>query len=186
MEETGNILYSIINEIGKKKIQSDIALDIGLSRQHIQMILAQCEKHMEDSSDKSIGSLCEALLHFMLTAGTLPSVRKVRIDNIDLDIVIPNLHTLRKFPDKAIVIQISKDAKNIIKDHLKNVIKIQPNVKNLWVVSKKPLLADYINYVFESGNNVTPSLLKRNFHDIILDIDTFLEQTKDRSFRFFH
>jgi hypothetical protein len=186
MEETGNILYSIINEIGKKKIQSDIALDIGLSRQHIQMILAQCEEHMQDSSDKSIGSLCEALLHFMLTAGTLPSVRKVRIDNIDLDIVIPNLHTLRKFPDKAIVIQISKDAKNIIKDHLKNVIKIQPNVKNLWVVSKRPLLADYINYVFESGNNATPSLLKRNFQDIILDIDTFLEQTKDRSFRFFH
>jgi hypothetical protein len=58
MEETGNILYSIINEIGKEKIQSDIALDLGLSRQHIQMILVQCEKQMEDSSDKSIGSLC--------------------------------------------------------------------------------------------------------------------------------
>lgn len=185
MEETGNILYSIISEIGKEKIQRDIALDIGLSRQHIQMILAQCEKRIEDSSDKNIGSLCEALLHFMLTACTLPSVRKVRIDNIDLDIGIPNLHTLRKFPDKAIVIQISKDSKSIIKD-LKNVIKIQPNVKNLWVVSKRPLLTDYINYVVESGDNATPSLLKRNFQDIILDIDTFLEQTKDRSFRFFH
>lgn len=185
MEETGNILYSIISEIGKEKIQRDIALDIGLSRQHIQMILAQCEKRIENASDKSIGSLCEALLHFMLTACTLPSVRKVRIDNIDLDIGIPNLHTLRKFPDKAIVIQISKDSKSIIKD-LKNVIKIQPNVKNLWVVSKRPLLTDYINYVVESGDNATPSLLKRNFQDIILDIDTFLEQTKDRSFRFFH
>ena len=186
MEEIGNILYSIINEIGKEKIQSDIALDIGLSRQHIQMILAQCEKRIENASDKSIGSLCEALLHFMLTACTLPSVRKVNIDNIDLDIVIPNLHTLRKFPDKAIVIQISKDANSIIKDQLKNVIQIQPNVKNLWVVSKRPLLTDYINYVVESGDNAAPSLLKRNFEDIILDIDTFLVQTKDRSFRFFH
>jgi len=185
MGEIGNILYPIISEIGKEKIQSDIALDIGLSRQHIQMILAQCEKRIEDASDKSIGSLCEALLHFMLTTCTLPSVRKVRIDNIDIDIVIPNLHTLRKFPDKAIVIQISKDAKSIIKDQLKNVIKIQPKVKNLWVVSKKLILADYLNYIVESENNALPSLLKRNFQDIILDIDTFLEQTKDTSFRFF-
>jgi hypothetical protein len=185
MGDIGNILYSIISEIGNEKIQSDIALDIGLSRQHIQMILAQCEKRIENASDKSIGSLCEALLHFMLTACTLPSVRKVNIDNIDLDIVIPNLHILRKFPDKAIVIQISKDSKSIIKD-LKNVIKIQPNVKNLWVVSKRPLLTDYINYVVEPRDNATPSLLKRNFQDIILDIDMFLEQTKDRSFRFFH
>lgn len=186
MGEIGNILYSIINEIGREKIQSDIALDIGLSRQHIQMILAQCEKRIEDAGDKSIGSLCEALLHFMLTACTLPSVRKVTIASIDLDIVIPNLHTLRKFPDKAIVIQISKDSKCIIKEQLKNVIKIQPNVKNLWVVSKRPLLADYINYVVDPGDNATPSLLRRSFQDIILDIDTFLEQTKDRSFRFLH
>jgi len=56
----------------------------------------------------------------------------------------------------------------------------------LWVVSKRPLLADYLNYVVESGDNATPSLLRRSFQDIILDIDTFLEQMKDRSFRFFH
>ncbi len=57
MWEIGNIHYSIINDIGKQKIQSDIAFDIGLSRQHIQMILAQCNKQIEDSSDKSIGSM---------------------------------------------------------------------------------------------------------------------------------
>jgi len=33
-------------------------------------------------------------------------VRKVRIDDIRLDIVIPNIHTVRNFPDKAIVIRI--------------------------------------------------------------------------------
>jgi hypothetical protein len=57
MGEIGNILYLIINEIGKQKIQSDIALDIGLSRQHIQMILARCNKQIEDASNKSIGSM---------------------------------------------------------------------------------------------------------------------------------
>jgi len=185
MEEIVDILYSIISERGKEKIQSDITSDIELSRQHIQMILAQCDKRIQVASDKTIGSICEALLHFMLTACTLPSDRKVSIDDIDLDIVIPNLHTLKKYPDKAIVIQISKNTGNIMNKQLKDVIKIQPHVKNLWVVSKKPLLAEHINYVVEPGKNAKPSMQKRNFHDIVVDIDMFLKKTKDRSFRFF-
>jgi hypothetical protein len=28
--------------------------------------------------------------------------------------------------------------------------------------------------------------MRRSFHDIIVDIDSFLERTRDRSFRFFH
>jgi hypothetical protein len=71
----------------------------------------------------------------MLTAGTLPSGRKVRIDNIDLDIVIPNLHTLNNYPEKAIVIQIVKDSKSITGDLQKNMTKIQPNANNLWMVT---------------------------------------------------
>ena len=186
MEDIGNTLYSIIGEIGKEKIQSDITLNIELSKQYIQMILAQFNKHIDIANDESIGFLCEALLHFMLTACTLPSVRKVTIDNVNLDIVIPNLHTLGNFPDKAIVIQIPKNAKSMTKHEQTNLRKIQPNIKNLWIVTKEPLFGDYINYSIESANNRETSSIKRNFGDIIVDIDTFLEQTKDRTFSFFH
>ena len=186
MEDIGNILYSIIGKIGREKIQSDITLNKELSRKYIQMILTQCTRGVDVANDECIGSLCEALLHFLLTACTLPSVRKVSIDHINLDIVIPNIHTLRNFPDKAIVIQIPKDAKITMKDEQKIVTKIQPNVKNLWIVTREPLLGDYINYTVESANNSKTSSARRNFHDIIVDIDTFLEQAKDRSFRFFH
>jgi hypothetical protein len=186
MEDIGNTLYSIIGQIGKEKIQSDITLNIELSKQYIQMILAQCNKLIDIASDESIGTLCEALLHFMLTACTLPSFRKVTIDNINLDIIVPNLHTLSIFPDKAIVIRIPKDAKSITKLELKNLRKIQPNIKNLWIVTKEPLFGDYINYSIESVNNRKTSSLVRNFGDIIVDIDTFLKQTKDRTIRFFH
>jgi hypothetical protein len=186
MEDIGNTLYSIIDDIGKEKIQSDITLNIELSKQYIQMILAQCNKLIDIASDESIGTLCEALLHFMLTACTLPSVRKVTIDNINLDIIVPNLHTLSNFPDNAIVIQIPKDAKGITKHEQENLRKIQPNIKNLWIVTKEPLFGDYINYSIESVNNRKTSSVVRNFGDIIIDIDTFLEQTKDRTFRFFH
>jgi hypothetical protein len=186
MEGIGNILYTVISEIGIEKIQSDITLDIELSRRYILMILDRCKKLVNLGNEEYIGSLCEALMHFMLTACTLPSGRKLRIDNINLDIVIPSLHTLRNYPEKAIVIQIVKDSKNIIGDRQKNITKIQPNANNLWIVTREPVLGDYVNYTVESGNNKNTTFLRRNFHDIIVDIDTFLEQTKDRSFRFFH
>ena len=186
MESIGNILYSVITEIGKEKIQSDITLNIELSRRYILMIMDRCKKIVNLGNEEYIGSLCEALLHFMLTACTLPSGRKVRIDNINLDIVIPNLNTLRNYPEKAIVIQIVKDSRSITGARQNNITKIQPNANNLWIVSREPLLGDCVNYTVESGNNKNTSFLRRNFHDIIVDIDTFLEQTKDRSFRFFH
>ena len=186
MEDIGNTLYSIIGEIGKEKIQSDITLNIELSKQYIQVILAQFYNRVDVANDESIGTLCEALLHFMLTACTLPSVRKVMIDNINLDIIVPNLDTLSNFPDKAIVIQIPKDAKSITKNEQNNLRKIQPNIKNLWIVTKEPLFGDYINYSIESVNSKETSSVIRNFGDIIVDIHTFLEQTKDRTFRFFH
>jgi hypothetical protein len=185
MESIGNILYSIINEIGKEKIQTDITLNVGASSQYIQMIIDRC-KGVVNLNDKNVGSLCEALLHFMLTTRTLPSVRKVRHGKMNLDVVIPNLHALRNFPEKTIIIQIVKDSQGITEDQQKDIATIQPNVNNIWVVTKEPASGYYVNYPAESGNNKSTSFQRRNFHDIIVDIDAFLEKTNDRSFRFFH
>jgi len=137
-------------------------------------------------NDENVGLFCEALLHFMLTTCTLPSVRKVSIEKINLDIVIPNLHALRNFPKKAIIIQIVKDSKGITEDQQKDIAAIQPNVSNIWVVTKAPASGDYLNYTAECENEKRTTFQRRNFHDIIVDIDAFLEKTNDRSFRFFH
>jgi hypothetical protein len=188
MENISNTLYSIIDEIGKAKIQSDITLKIELTRHYIQIIFDRFNRLVGNASDESIGSLCEALLHFMLTACTMPSARKVTIDNIDIDIVIPNIPTLSNSPDKAIVIQIPKDVRSLTKQIHENLTTFQPNIKNLWIVTKEPVLGNYLNYSVELENNrktVSPWQL-RSFYDIIVDIDTFLQQTKDRTFRFFH
>ena len=115
----------------------------------------------------------------------MPSARKVTIDNINIDVVIPNLHTLRNFPDKAIVIQIPKDARSLTKQ-IQSLTTLEPNIKNLWIVTKEPVLGNYINYFVKSENNEKTSLQIRSFYDVIVDISTFLEQTKDRTFRFFH
>ena len=188
MENVGNTLYSIIGEIGKEKIQSDITLKIELTRHYIQIIMDRYNKLVANASDEDIGSLCEALLHFMLTACTMPSARKVTIDNINIDIVIPNLHTLSNFPDNAIVIQIPKDVRSLTKQIHENFTTFQPNIENLWIVTNEPFSGNYINYSVESENNrkIISSSQIRSFCDIIVDIDTFLQETKDRTFRFFH
>jgi hypothetical protein len=185
MESIGNILYSIISEIGKEKIQTDITSNVGVSKQYIQMIIDRCNKVI-NLNDENVGSLCEALLHFMLTTCTMPSVRKVRIERMNLDVVIPNLRSLRNFPEEAIIIQIVKDSKGITKDQQKDIATIQPNVNNIWVISKEPISGDYINYTADSRNEKRTTFQRRNFHDIIVDIDAFLGKTNDRSFRFFH
>ena len=147
MENISNTLYSIIGEIGKEKIQSDNTLKIELSRHYIHFILHRYNNLVSNANDESIGSLCEALLHFMLTVCTMPSARKVTIDNINIDIVILNLHTLSNSPDKAIVIQIPKAVRSLTKKIQKNFATFQPNIKNLWIVTKEPVLGNYINYL---------------------------------------
>lgn len=186
MESIGHILYSVINEIGKEKIQTDITLNVELSRHYIQSILKECNRELSLKNEENVGSLCEALLHFMLTTRTLPSVRKVRYDEINLDIVIPNLHVLRSIPEKAIIIKIVKDSRGISIDEQKEIATIQPNVNNIWVVTKDPTSGDYVNYSAQCENISSTSFQQRNFHDIIIDIDAFLEKMNDRSFRFIH
>jgi len=60
MENIGNTLYSIIGEIGKEKIQSDITLKIELSRKYIQIILDRYNNLASNANDESI--LLEKLL----------------------------------------------------------------------------------------------------------------------------
>lgn len=183
--EIVDTIYSIINAIGKEKIQSDITSDRSLSSHYIEMIMAQCMKINGASNEETLGSLSEALLHFMLTIGTLPSVRKVQLDNTDLDIVIPNLHTLRTSPDKAIIIQISRGNNHLIQELLGNLALIQPNHKNLWIVSSNPITTvRCVNYIVNPEKIGMPSAEIRKFQDIIIDIEKFLKETGDRSLRF--
>ena len=183
--EIVDTIYSIINSIGREKIQSDITSDLSLTRHYIKFIMAQCEKLTGATDAETVGSFSEALLHFMLTVTTLPSARKVQINSIDLDIVIPNLHTLRNSPNKAIIIQVSKDDSHAMQEQLGSLALIQPNYRNLWTISSKPLLVECINYIINPLENGTASVGKRNFHNIIIDINKFLEETGDKSLRLF-
>ena len=183
--QIGVILYSIIDEIGREKIQSDVTLDIGLSIHYIETIMDKCEKRIDVADEETLGSLCEGLLHFMLTACTMPSTRKVQINNTDIDIVIPSLQTLKNSPDKSLLIQISKEVDGIKQAKINDIARFQPNNRNLWVISKRPISIGYINYTVKPEVNSLRSPEKRRYRDIIVDIHKFLEETGDKSLRFF-
>jgi len=183
--ETTTLLYSIIELIGKQKIRGELTSDIESSRYYIEMIMANCEKRIEAADEDALGSLCEGLLHFMLTVCSLPSTRKVQINNTVLDIVIPNLHTLKTSPNKSLVMYIVKKTNDMKQEKINTVARFQPEYKNLWLISKRPLSNGYINYIICPEEKVIPSFERRNYRDIIVDIQKFLKETGDKSLRFF-
>ena len=78
-EEIKRILYSVIEDIGKEKIQADITSSIESSQKYIDIIMGKSITNISSESnegcDAAIEILSEALLHFMLTICTF-TVRK--------------------------------------------------------------------------------------------------------------
>jgi hypothetical protein len=177
------MLYSTIAEIGKEKIQSEIALDIKQSKYYIELIINNCKKRIDNVDEDTVGSLCEALLHFMLTISILPSIRKVAFNGTVLDIVIPSLRVLKNSPENSVVILISKGSENIIQEKISHIKRFQPNEKNLWIVSEKPLPLPCVNYSLIQNEIFSEE--KNNYSDLIIDIDKFLHEKGDKSLKIF-
>jgi len=184
--EVKDILYSTIEGIGKEKIRSDVTSSIELSQKYIDIIMCECISKFAqidsnaNNNEEIIATLSEALLHFMLTVCTLPSERKIHVDRLTLDVVIPNLHTLKRKPVRSIIVQIIKDKKDFHK--ISQLELLQPNYKNIWLLCVKPLpVKKYTIYsVFRNTD------IYNSYSNMIIDINDFLEEAGDKSFRFIH
>lgn len=182
-DQTKQILYKTIEEIGKEIIQADISSNIDSSKRYIDTILSQCLRRLTSELDGDVSdiitvTLCEALLHFMLTISTLPSERKVAVrDGLTLDIVIPSLAVLKRDPDRSVIIQFIKDKADLKK--ARELEGLQPNTENIWLVSSRPLsIPKYIDY------SMFPDHGSHRYSNIIINTDKFLRDVKDKSFRF--
>ena len=166
-----HLLYSSIDDIGRDKIRIDIASDIDACRKYCIEIIRICRTKLKhEENDEAIGTLCEALLHFMLTVSLLPSERKVRMRDVDLDLVIPSTRMLLKTPDAALVIQVIKD--NDLTAKVRQAESLQPNGENIWLISPKQIVTEYRNYHLESENFP--------YSQIIADISAFLAKKGNR------
>jgi hypothetical protein len=192
-DEIKQTLYSVIeDEVGKKKIQTEITSDIKLSQTYIELIMSKCiakldsELNDDDVDDYVyaiiVATLSEALLHFMLTICTLPSERKIAIKkDLALDVIIPSLQSLKVKPEKSIIVQFIKEKMDLNK--VSELESLQPHHKNIWLISAKPnsLTTKHTTYY------VLPNAeLDNKYSNIIIDIDNFLRATGDKSFRLVH
>ena len=168
------VLYSVIDDIGRDKIRAEVSADINAaSKKYCEEILGKCIKALgHQTDDETLGTMCEALMHFMLTASLLPSERKVNVNGIELDVVIPSVKSLVKDPSRALVIQV---VKNNTADRVREAEKAQPNAGNLWVVSARPIETGHVNYA-----------LKGRYQSIISDIRAFLKDKGVSSLKMLH
>lgn len=168
------VLYSVIDGIGRGKIRSEVSANIdAASRKYCEQIVEKCINELgPQTNDEVLGTLGEALLHFMLTASLLPSERKVSLAGVELDVVIPSIKNLTKDPSKALVIQVAKDG---TLQRAKQAEEVQPNAGNLWGISARPIETGYRNYV-----------LRDNYPSIISDIHAFLKDKGVSSLKMLH
>lgn len=189
------MLYDTLDQIGKEKIHIELKKDHSVSKKIILNILQRVLFRFKDSevkhpdyfeyNDKNregkkkeedeLIVLCEALLHFLLTASGYPSQRKIIFNNQEIDIVIPDLRTLKSKPNNSLIIKFYKGHSPL--EDLKNIELIQPHTNNIWIVSTIPIPPKYTNYVlFKNSDSEKNNVLypvKDNLTEKGLDINAF-------------
>jgi len=126
--------------------------------------------------DESVGILATGLLHFLLTNALLTSQRKIQYNGIEIDIVIPDLKTLKKDPKKTLLICIPKTSdKKEIEQKLMGLYKIQPEKQNVWLVLSQELDFENRSYIIEKED--------QTFSKIIFDITQFVNVEGQSKFK---
>lgn len=170
-QDVKEVLYSVIGSIGRDKIRSDLVAGIdAASQKYCGEIVERCIAILgkEADGDEVRATVCEALLHFMLTASQLPSERKVVVGKSELDVVVPSTKSLAKDPAKTLVIQVLKAGGDDAFDKkIMEAKQAQPNRENIWTISARPLGKNYRNYSLDGSNF--------KYSSIISDIHRFLK-----------
>lgn len=197
------MLYDTLDQIGKEKIHIELNKDHSVSKKIILNIMQSVLFRFKDSEVKNLDylkyndkkdevdkkekveiiDLCEALLHFLLTASGYPSQRKITFNNQEIDIVIPDLRTLKSKPKNSVIIKFYKGRSPL--EDLKNIEMIEPHTDSIWVVSTLPIQSKYRNYVLyrnsdsEKNNILYP--VNDNFEkDRIINAFQNVDPTKDK------
>jgi len=126
--------------------------------------------------EDSLGILATGILHYILTNALIPSQRKIEYKKIEIDIIIPNLKTLEIDPKKTLIICILKTSdKNVIKQKLDGLEKIQSVRENIWIVTTKKIDFQNKTYLIEKKNS--------SFSKIIYDIGEFVNVQGKNKFK---
>jgi len=183
MEDLGNsikhILYDYLQTIPEEKFQNYIIQK--QSSTLIQNIISNCYSKiisLGGDIDEKTSLFATSLLHYLLTNILIPSNRKTSYNEIDLDIIIPDLTTLINLPKNALVIYIPKNFhEKEINNYLKKLQKLQPVKENIWIVIHQLSNINVKQYILNEFEN--------SFANIVDDLEKFLANKKQTKFKIF-
>ena len=134
----------------------------------IDNMMAKCYDFTIETGGRaeSLGALATSILHYLLTRAMIPSQRKASLDNIEVDVAVPDLGTLKASPEKALVIYVPMTLDpNVIRGNLCRLEKIQPEKQNIWTVLAEDLELENKTYIIAKHGG--------SFSKIIHDIAQF-------------
>ena len=79
-------------------------------------------------------------MHYLLAITITPSQRKININNIEVSILIPGTRDLKNSGNKVIIIQFLKGDEVEYEQTISELLKIQTNLDNIWLVSYSPIV----------------------------------------------
>jgi hypothetical protein len=173
-----DVLYQELTRLSEKKIQTEISKKN--SPKIINEIISNCYAkilRIPGNRDENFGILAESLMHYLLAISLIPSQRKVSIDDVDLDIVIPDLKLLKEKPEDSLIISFPKSG-NIEKvNQIIAEIKKTTSQENIWLVLHTDLPVNYKSYLIGGENG--------SFNNILEDITKILSKRKQYNFKIF-
>jgi hypothetical protein len=115
-----------------------------------------------ENKTENYETFAESLMHYLLTNTLIPSQRKIIIDQIEIDIIIPDARTLKSSSNNTIIIVFPK-TENIeaILQRLEKISTVQSKRENIWLVQKRSLGLPYNTYEIDGSHS---------FFDIIDDL----------------
>ena len=156
-----DILYQEIANISEDTIQLEISKNN--SSKIISQIISKCSTKIQKIStsfDEDLGIFAEGLMHYLLTVSLIPSQRKISKNNVEIDIVIPDILTLNSSPKDSLIILFPKSKnENMIKKRISELERIQPIKENIWVVLHHNLQLKNQTYLIQNDDNSLKKIL---------------------------
>ena len=176
MEEENPIKEYLFEHIKKSEQKFQKLFSQEKMNEIIENILDACyDKASEENKEENVGILATGIMHYMLTNTMITSQRKVEFNGIQIDIVIPDLKTLKKDPKKSLIICIPDTPdREKIKAKIVDLEKIQPEKQNIWMITSKDWGFKNKTYEIKKGGS---------FVNIIFDIARFVNIQGNNKFK---
>ena len=161
-------LYAKIDDVGQEHIHK-LMLNGKFSELFEKIFETTIDGINDINEYEKHGTVAESLTHYLFTEMLIPSQRKISFENIELDMIIPNLEELRKNNDNAIVILFAKTSDNMqINERIQEIKKIQKKDSNIWIISKEKMNISQSAYTIE----------RNSFGEFLKDAQNFVKSRK--------